>query len=91
MKTADKHFETIVITAFIAKQSIIVHCKNEQIFQGTIQPYFTEKGFMIEEQFIFWTEVLEIQLMDQYFQFWEDILHLKNDNEARTEAFNSKK
>lgn len=68
LKTADKHFETIVITTFIAKQLIFV------------QPTLTEKGFMLEEQFISWTDVLEIQLTDQYFQFWEDILHLKNEH-----------
>ena len=35
---------------------------------------------MLEEQFISWTDVLEIQLTDQYFQFWEDILHLENEH-----------
>ena len=80
LKTADKHFETIVITTFIAKQLIIVHCNNGQTYHGFVQPTLTEKGFMLEEQFISWTDVLEIQLTDQYFQFWEDILHLENEH-----------
>ncbi len=80
MKTADKHFETIVITAFIAKQPIAVRCKNKQIYQGTVQPHLTEEGFMIEKKFVFWADVLEIQLSDQYFQFWEEILHLENEH-----------
>lgn len=77
LKTADKHFETIVITTFIAKQFIMVQCKNGQTYHGFVQPNLTEEGFMLEEQFISWTEILEIQLTDRYFQFWEDILHLE--------------
>lgn len=80
MKIANKHFETIVITTFIAKQLIIVHCKNGQIYHEFVQLNLTEKGFMLEEQFISWTEVLKIQLTDQYFQIWEDILYLDNKN-----------
>ena len=37
----------------------------------------TEKGFSLDEQLIHWVDIVEIQLTDQYFHFWEDILHLK--------------
>lgn len=77
MKTVHQHFETIAITAFIAKQEIIVRCKDNNTYRGFVQRDMTEKGFSLDEQLIHWVDIVEIQLTDQYFHFWEDILHLK--------------
>lgn len=78
LKTVNKHFETIVITAFIAKQEIIIRCKNERTQRGFVQQEMTEKGFSLNQQFIYWDEIIEIQLTDQYFQFWEEIFPRNN-------------
>lgn len=73
MNTVTKHFETIVITAYIAKQEVIVRTA-----AATIQGFVTQEvyldGFCLCDQWISWNDILEIQLNDRYFEFWKSIL-----------------
>ena len=54
--------------------------KRSEFFISLFIAYHYSFPPILEEQFISWTDVLEIQLTDQYFQFWEDILHLENEH-----------
>lgn len=74
MTTVEKHFETIIITAFIAKQKIIIECNNGRKLSGFVHPDIDMDGFSLTDGYIFWKDIRTIQLTDQYFQFWEELL-----------------
>ncbi|MGM9903398.1 hypothetical protein A5844_001443 [Enterococcus sp. 10A9_DIV0425] len=74
MKTIHKHFETVVITAYIAKQEITIHSKTGEKYHGMVQENMTEKGFSLDKNFIFWNEIATIELTTEYFQFWHNMM-----------------
>ncbi|MDB7100548.1 hypothetical protein [Enterococcus mundtii] len=74
MKTIYIHFETVIITAYIAKQEIALLTKSGKHYQGKIQSMMTEEGFYINDQFIYWTELATIDLKEEYFHFWRHVM-----------------
>lgn len=52
MTMIKNHFETVIITAYIAKQEITIQTKKGENYRGTIQKKMTEDGFYVNEGFI---------------------------------------
>lgn len=74
MTMVKKHFETVIITAYIAKQEITIQTKNGQNHRGTIQKKMSEDGFYVNGDFIAWDELDSIDLEEEYFHFWKNIV-----------------
>lgn len=74
MRTITQHFETVIITAYIAKQKIIVERLDHSYAEGLVQPTITPAGFYLDEHFIQWEQISTICLAEQYFHFWKDIV-----------------
>lgn len=74
MTMVKNHFETVIITAYIAKQEITIQTKKGENYRGKIQKKMTEDGFYVNEGFIAWDELNSIDLEEEYFHFWQEIV-----------------